>query len=260
MDEEYFLQAVSASPDDTLVRLVYADWLDERNDPRAEFLRLEARATELSPGHQEVAGVRKRLLELRTAMPSAWLARLGSYRSVGGEPAPPPSRLELAATSLGRPVRFTDAEGYEMEIGAAVVCTQTAAVAYVESRSLWRGHHHDIRYHLRICGVTGERVEWEVESYNPYFGCDVGFLEWYWDRVLLIYREKHQTYICRLGLHSPANYRTITDFWVVDGTQIGYWGYQDQTVRRLALPELTELPAVSEAEATNCQLLPKKFW
>lgn len=33
MDEEHFLQAISASPDDNLVRLVYADWLDEQNDP-----------------------------------------------------------------------------------------------------------------------------------------------------------------------------------------------------------------------------------
>jgi uncharacterized protein (TIGR02996 family) len=31
------LQAVLASPDDDTPRLVYADWLEERGDPRGEF-------------------------------------------------------------------------------------------------------------------------------------------------------------------------------------------------------------------------------
>ena len=49
MDEEHFLQAISASPDDNLVRLVYADWLDERGDPRAEFVRLQVELRQLPP-------------------------------------------------------------------------------------------------------------------------------------------------------------------------------------------------------------------
>jgi len=39
-DEDAFLRAIVAAPDDCAPRLVYADWLDERSDPRAEFLRL----------------------------------------------------------------------------------------------------------------------------------------------------------------------------------------------------------------------------
>lgn len=39
--EEALLAAISAAPQDVLPRLVYADWLDERNDPRGEYLRLE---------------------------------------------------------------------------------------------------------------------------------------------------------------------------------------------------------------------------
>lgn len=37
-----FLQAILDQPDDLAVRLVYADWLEEHNDPdRAEFIRLQ---------------------------------------------------------------------------------------------------------------------------------------------------------------------------------------------------------------------------
>lgn len=37
-----FLEAICADPDDDVSRLVYADWLDEHDDPdRAEFIRLQ---------------------------------------------------------------------------------------------------------------------------------------------------------------------------------------------------------------------------
>jgi uncharacterized protein (TIGR02996 family) len=46
-EEAAFLSAIKAGwqdeakRDDDMVRLVYADWLDERNDPRGEYLRLD---------------------------------------------------------------------------------------------------------------------------------------------------------------------------------------------------------------------------
>jgi uncharacterized protein (TIGR02996 family) len=40
--DEGFLQAILAAPDDDMVRLVYADWLEEHGDPaRAEFIRVQ---------------------------------------------------------------------------------------------------------------------------------------------------------------------------------------------------------------------------
>jgi uncharacterized protein (TIGR02996 family) len=36
-----FLQAILDDPDDDAVRLIYADWLQERDDPRGEFIRLQ---------------------------------------------------------------------------------------------------------------------------------------------------------------------------------------------------------------------------
>ena len=40
MNEEAFLRAILADPADAANRMVYADWLEERSDPRAPFLRM----------------------------------------------------------------------------------------------------------------------------------------------------------------------------------------------------------------------------
>lgn len=40
-EEQPFLDEIRANPDDDAARLVYADWLEERGDVRAEYLRVE---------------------------------------------------------------------------------------------------------------------------------------------------------------------------------------------------------------------------
>jgi uncharacterized protein (TIGR02996 family) len=40
MDQEQgFIDAILTEPGEDIHRLVYADWLEDRNDPRGEFLR-----------------------------------------------------------------------------------------------------------------------------------------------------------------------------------------------------------------------------
>jgi uncharacterized protein (TIGR02996 family) len=48
-DEAGFIEAIRQAPDETAHRLVYADWLEERGDPRAEYLRLQCQAAQLAP-------------------------------------------------------------------------------------------------------------------------------------------------------------------------------------------------------------------
>ena len=47
-DGEALLRAVIASPDDSLPRLVYSDWLEEQGDDRAELLRSDWDVSRLS--------------------------------------------------------------------------------------------------------------------------------------------------------------------------------------------------------------------
>jgi len=46
--DEAFLQAILEDPEDDTPRLVYADWLEERGDPRGEFIRVQCRLATLS--------------------------------------------------------------------------------------------------------------------------------------------------------------------------------------------------------------------
>jgi uncharacterized protein (TIGR02996 family) len=70
-DEAAFLKALRDNPADDTARLVYADLLDERSDPRAEFIRLR----------QQYAQVTARINELASQCDPAWLAAVGGPRT-----------------------------------------------------------------------------------------------------------------------------------------------------------------------------------
>ena len=119
-DERAFLTAILERPDDDARKLVYADWLEERNDPRGEYLRgmMELRrrrsvSAEQQQRHRDLAA---ELAELRGQVQQAWLTdqgntpesrerqrRLGQVEAQMGELsrelhiAVPPRLQELAA-------------------------------------------------------------------------------------------------------------------------------------------------------------------
>src|ERR687888_336268 len=71
--EDAFLEAIIRDPDDDGLRLIYADWLDEHDDPRGEFIRVQcalARLPDDDPRRHELA-VRER--ELLAAHRETWL-------------------------------------------------------------------------------------------------------------------------------------------------------------------------------------------
>jgi uncharacterized protein (TIGR02996 family) len=97
--EDAFLRGLLATPDDAALRSVYADWLEERSDPRAAFVRLDPGIDRIhcvdwleSDGHLAVyvksypevkrfaeerratAKLRKRLATLRPRIDPAWTA------------------------------------------------------------------------------------------------------------------------------------------------------------------------------------------
>lgn len=46
-NEEHFVAAIRANQEDDVPRLIYADWLEEQGDPRAEFIRLQCALAKL---------------------------------------------------------------------------------------------------------------------------------------------------------------------------------------------------------------------
>src|SRR5262245_37924715 len=72
-DDLSFLRALLASPEDNSVRLIYADWLEERGDPRGTFLRLEVLLHETEPGARP-PDLGERLHQARSTLDVRWLA------------------------------------------------------------------------------------------------------------------------------------------------------------------------------------------
>jgi uncharacterized protein (TIGR02996 family) len=256
-EDEPFLRALLANPDDRTTRLVYADWLDDRADPRAEYLRLGVRVADLPCGHDE-RQLRRRMLERQIVLPLWWVAIAGGLRATPSDDWVAGVQIEAAARLLGRPTKWTDADGYELEISGAAISGLTGAIAYLESRSKWRDRFHDIHYHLRLRDGAGREVAWEPETYNPFFGCDVKFLEWYGDAVIFIYREKHGTYAARFGFDAPVRFHRAEDYWVLDGNELGFVGHPQTSVSRLSVPGLEVLPPLTSEEAAGRELLPTK--
>jgi uncharacterized protein (TIGR02996 family) len=75
-DESHFLAEIDASPDDRAVRLVYADWLEDQGDPRADLVRVEEEMRALPIFSDRYWALKPRRNELREAGAEAWLARM----------------------------------------------------------------------------------------------------------------------------------------------------------------------------------------
>ena len=78
MTESELLAAVLASPDDLPLRLVYADFLQERGDPRGELITVQCKLYQLGAGRSDQrATLRERERALLEAHGQRWLAELG---------------------------------------------------------------------------------------------------------------------------------------------------------------------------------------
>ena len=69
-------EAIVADPDNDEPRLVYADWLDERGDPRGEFIRIQCQvaAGELNDDSVESRTTRRHMFKLLEQNRGEWLA------------------------------------------------------------------------------------------------------------------------------------------------------------------------------------------
>src|SRR5579884_1262936 len=73
--EEAFLHDILAHPDDDAPRLIYADWLDEHNDPRGEFIRVQCALAQLSDEDPRRWPLEQREQELLRDHEAKWLPK-----------------------------------------------------------------------------------------------------------------------------------------------------------------------------------------
>ena len=77
-----FLQAIRESPDDDTPRLVYADWLEERGDPRGEFIRVQCERARLPEHHPRRVVLQYQEQALLDRHGAGWRAALPKFPGV----------------------------------------------------------------------------------------------------------------------------------------------------------------------------------
>jgi uncharacterized protein (TIGR02996 family) len=93
-EEERFLQALRESPDDAGLKAVYADWLEDRGDARAEFVRLLNQRAEATA----------RLEQLTPGLDPEWVRRVSGRVALTIQQVPAPTdlpRVESGAVQFG---------------------------------------------------------------------------------------------------------------------------------------------------------------
>ncbi len=77
VEEQRFLDGILENPTNITLRLIYADWLEEQGDARAEFLRVQIQRNE-SEDKSEKRALERRLRKLRKNIDDDWLAVVDS--------------------------------------------------------------------------------------------------------------------------------------------------------------------------------------
>ena len=100
-EDESFIRTIVDNPDDDLPRLIYADWLDEQDDPRGGYLRAECDAV--------THGLAIELRSLSESLDPVWVARVSRppfgvcwepLRRNSSEVVATPAELERVADTL----------------------------------------------------------------------------------------------------------------------------------------------------------------
>jgi uncharacterized protein (TIGR02996 family) len=105
MNDEAFLETIRQNPEDDAPRLVYADWLEEQGDLRAEFLRLEVQwaRRRQSPLNSPVW---KRMEQLRAKIDSNWLAWIERAKRFSVYCSNDLCQTFATRGEIGKPLRF----------------------------------------------------------------------------------------------------------------------------------------------------------
>jgi hypothetical protein len=168
--------------------------------------------------------------------------------------------IRTVSELLKSPVRHVDEIGYEHEITAGAVHPAIKAIASVhrKSKTLERGFV-DIEFRLKAQVDGRSVIDWVVETYNPYFGCDVRYMAWHDRWIVMIYREKHHTYACSHSSTGESQLVQLRDEWLVTDNQIICRSMEPDFVDRFGLPDLHGVPPISAEVARQEGVLPPDY-
>lgn len=149
---------------------------------------------------------------------------------------------------LGRPEVWVEEDGYEHAIVGGAV--EGERVAWVERRSRSDGGWVDVDYFLRARVGGAQVLEWVVDTYNPYFGCEVEFMRWWGEQqIVLVYEEKHRTIAACVELGGRVALRAIGHAWRRVGEWLLFPGEARGLIECVRVPDLAMGAPLPEALA-----------
>lgn len=133
-------------------------------------------------------------------------------------------------------------------------------VAWVEeAHGLPKGGLVPVSLDFRIAEKGTALVSIPVETYNPYFGCVVGFMRLFAASLAAIYREKHRTLLaCIDAPYEQQRLYVLDDDWVVDGDAVYFSSREPGLLDGLHLPSgdpLLPLPIPAHARVRELRAL-----
>ena len=133
---------------------------------------------------------------------------------------------------------FLDEDGYTWRMIAGTVDEAGQRLAWLERKEKETGNYVDVHYYLRTRDELGLGVHWEVETYNPYFGCWAEYLQWIDRSVVMVYEDKHDLFVASVGRDRRPCRVEITRQWKVLENILEYRLEPSGEVVRLQLPSL----------------------
>jgi len=186
-DDGTFIQAILANRTDNTVRLVYADWLDERGEAhRAEFLRLEVALATLKTTDPGRAAMRTQVRRLHERIDPRWVTLLdrpmAGWRIVRTKPlcktpgkAIPAfihngshflSEVKVYADGAVDCWGFVDLDLFRRKLAQGWVVTQAPAGATLSMHNLGQAEVMEARWERSPEDVL-QQVEEAVQELNP---------------------------------------------------------------------------------------------
>src|SRR4051794_7578631 len=79
--EESFLCAIASNPGDDAQWLLFANWFEDKGDPRSEFLRLAIQLRRATRDSKRIRQARERLQQVRAMLDPSWLILIETFIS-----------------------------------------------------------------------------------------------------------------------------------------------------------------------------------
>ena len=161
---------------------------------------------------------------------------------------------DLIKKYLGTDKEFSDQNNYLHEILAMAI--KGDIVCVIESKEKQIKDLLDISIKCKIITNTDVIKEKDIESYNPFFGCEVHFIEWFEDSVIFVYSEKHNTYIGKYKTGSDIVFQNIGRNWKNSKNLFAFYKWNDEHIYVVDIPELDIIGKISKNNAKEIGINP----